>query len=71
MATLPNKDSLDIDEQIARVSKLVEDIVKSQAETRKITAETQFMPRAMVFQAMLATAALLGAGAAIAKLFFP
>ena len=70
MATLPNKDGLDIEEQIARVSKLVEDIVKSQAEIRKITAETQFMPRAMIFQAMLATAALLGAGAAIAKLFF-
>ena len=70
MATLPDKDGLDIEEQIARVSKLVEDIVKSQAETRKITAETQFMPRAMIFQAMLATAALLGAGAAIAKLFF-
>ena len=70
MATLPNKDGLDIEEQIARVSKLVEDIVKSQAETRKITAETQFMPRSMIFQAMLATAALLGAGAAIAKLFF-
>jgi hypothetical protein len=71
MATLPNKDGLDIEEQIARVSKLVEDIVKTQVETRKLTAETQFMPRAMIFQAMLATAALLGAGAAIAKLFFP
>ena len=71
MATLPGKDSLDIDEQIARVSKLVEDIVKSQAETQKLRAEVQFMPRVVVFQAMLATAALLGAGAAIAKLFFP
>ena len=29
------------------------------------------MPRSMIFQAMLATAALLGAGGAIAKLFFP
>jgi len=71
MATTPNKDRLDVEEQIARVSKLVEDIVKSQAETAKLTAETQFMPRVVIFQAMLATAALLGAGAAIAKLFFP
>jgi hypothetical protein len=71
MATLPGKDRLDVEEQIARVSKLVEDIVKAQAETQKLNAETQFMPRMMVFQAMLATAALLGAGAAIAKLFFP
>ena len=71
MATQPDQGRLDIDEQIARISKLVEDVVKSQAETRKLTAETQYMPQAMIFQAMLATAALLGAGAAIAKLFFP
>jgi len=71
MATQPNKDRLDVEEQIARVSKLVEDIVKSQAETHKLNAEVQYMPRVLVFQAMLATAALLGAGAAIAKLFFP
>ena len=70
MATQIDQTRLDFEEQIARISKLVEDVVKSQAETRKITAETQFMPRAMIFQAMLATAALIGAGAAIAKLFF-
>ena len=71
MATQPGKDRLDLEEQIARVSKLVEDIVKSQAETQKLNAEVQYMPRVLVFQAMLATAALLGAGAVIAKLFFP
>ena len=70
MATHLDHTRLDLDEQIARISKLVEDVVKSQAEVRKLTAETQFMPRAMIFQAMLATAALLGAGAALAKLFF-
>ena len=70
MATHLDHTRLDLDEQIARISKLVEDVVKSQAETRKLTAETQFMPRAMIFQAMLATAALIGAGAALAKLFF-
>ena len=70
MATHLDHNRLDLDEQIARISKLVEDVVKSQAEVRKLTAETQFMPRAMIFQAMLATAALIGAGAALAKLFF-
>ena len=70
MATHLDQNRLDFEEQIARISKLVEDVVKSQAETRKITAETQFMPRAMIFQAMLATAALIGAGAALAKLFY-
>jgi len=71
MATYPDKSELDRDEQIARITKLVDDMVRSQAETRKINAETEFMPRSMVFQAMLATAALLGAGAAVAKLLFP
>ena len=71
MATQHDQGRLDLEEQIVRISKLVEDVVKSQAETRKIKAETEFVPRAMIFQAMLATAALIGAGAAIAKLFFP
>ena len=71
MATQPDLGRLDIEEQIVRISKLVEDVVKSQAETRKIMTETQYLPRTMIFQAMLATAALIGAGAALAKLFFP
>jgi len=71
VATQPDLGRLDIEEQIVRISKLVEDVVKSQAETRKIMTETQYLPRTMIFQAMLATAALIGAGAALAKLFFP
>ena len=63
--------SLDLREQIARIDKTLEEIAKTRVEVRKISAEADFMPRAMIFQAMLATAALLGAGAAIAKLFFP
>ena len=62
---------LDLREQIARIDKTLEEIAKTRVEVRKITAEVEFMPRSMIFQAMLATAALLGAGAAIAKLFFP
>ena len=45
--------------------------LRMEAERVKAGVETDLMPRAMIFQAMLATAALLGAGAAIAKLFFP
>jgi hypothetical protein len=71
MATQSDLGRLDIEEQIVRISKLVEDVVTSQAETRKIMTETQYLPRTMIFQAMLATAALIGAGAALAKLFFP
>jgi hypothetical protein len=71
MATLPGKDRLDVEEQIARVSKLVEDIVKSQTEREKITTEMKILPLATVFQGFIAFAAVLGAGAAIAKVFFP
>ena len=63
--------SLDLREQIARIDKTLEEIANTRVEVSKISAEADFMPRAMVFQAMLATAVLLGAGAAIAKLFFP
>ncbi len=63
--------SLDLREQIARIDKTLEEIAKTRVEVRKISAEVEFLPRSMIFQAMLATAALLGAGAAIAKLFFP
>ncbi|QXQ05835.1 hypothetical protein KX816_16705 [Sphingosinicellaceae bacterium] len=63
--------SLDLREQIARIDKTLEEISKTRVEVRKIAAEVEFLPRAMIFQAMLATAALLGAGAAITKLFFP
>ena len=71
MATQPDPEYLDLQEQVARIAKTLEDITRTQAETRKIVTETQFLPRTMIFQAMLASAGLLGAGAAIAKLFFP
>jgi len=68
-----NTDKLILESQKLQLERLkVEtDTEKALAEIRQINAATQFMPRSMIFQAMLATAALLGAGAAIAKLFFP
>ena len=54
-----------------RIAKIQEEIDKPRAEARKAYSEVEFMPRNMVFQAMLATAALIGAGAAVAKLLFP
>jgi hypothetical protein len=72
------EEPLDIREQIARIDqmrasteKALIEIQKTRVDADKARAELQFMPRSMIFQAMLATAALLGAGAAIAKLFFP
>jgi hypothetical protein len=55
---------LDNDEQIVRINKM-------QADINKVQAETRWLPWQIVISAALATAALLGAGAALAKLFFP
>lgn len=54
--------STDADEQIARTMKL-------QAEINKLQAEVRWMPWQIVSAAALAAAALLAAGAALAKLF--
>ena len=51
--------------------KLEAERLKMETERLKAGVEAELLPRSMAFQAMLATAALLGAGAAIAKLFFP
>lgn len=64
MATQIDTDRLDISEQIARIE-------KTQAELGKILQDTKLATPAIFFQGMLATAALLGAGAALAKIFFP
>ena len=69
---------LDLEEQLVRIQRAREESEKFSAETRRIVAEmlkaqaeTKILPFTAIFQAMLASAALLGAGAAIAKLFFP
>ena len=69
---------LDLEEQLVRIRRQAEEAEKFSAETRRIVAdmtkaqvEIRILPWTTIFQAMLASAALLGAGAAIAKLFFP
>ncbi len=76
MAT--QRDNFDFEEQRVRLIHSIEEAEKFAAETRKVVAdmiktqaETKILPWSTIFQAMLATAALLAAGAAIAKLFFP
>ena len=71
MASQLDPHRLDLEEQLVRIRARIEESEKFSAETRKIVAETQNMPKALIFQAMLAAAGMLGAGAAIAKLFFP
>ena len=75
MATAPDPSIEELNRQSARIEaetrKLMAEANKLAAERLKFDSERELMPKSMIFQAMLATAALLGAGAAIAKLFFP
>ena len=78
MATFPDRgDNLDFEEQRARIWRAFEEIEKISAETRKLLAEAtkvgieaRAVPFATIFQGLIAIAALLGAGAALAKTFF-
>lgn len=54
----------DVEEQIVRINKM-------QAEINKIQAETRWLPWQVTFAGFLAMAALLGAGAALSKIFYP
>ena len=71
MATQIDPKEFDLHEQLARIRKIQEESDKFSAETRKLLAESRTISLATVFQGAIAIAALLGAGAAIAKLFFP
>ncbi len=71
MATQIDPKEFDLQEQLARIRKIQEESDKFSAETRKLLAESKTISLATVFQGGIAIAALLGAGAAIAKLFFP
>jgi hypothetical protein len=71
MATQYESDQAYYDERLARLRLMIEESEKFSAETRKLVAESRTIPLSTVFQGFIAIAALLGAGAAIAKLFFP
>ena len=75
MATIPEPSVEELNRQSARLEaetrKLMAEANKLAAEWLKFDSERELMPRAMILQAMIAFAAILGAGAAMAKLFFP
>jgi hypothetical protein len=75
MATAPDPSIEELNRQSARLEaetrKLLAESNKLAAERLKLATEAEILPRALIFQAMIAFAAILGAGAAIAKLFFP
>lgn len=69
MATAAPDPQLDIREQLARIDKMQVEIQKTQADLAKTKLEVRFFPGTLIFQATLAAAALMTAGAAIAKFF--
>ena len=71
MATQLDPYELNLQEQLVRIRRQIEESEKFSAETRKLVAESKTIIAATIFQGGIAIAALLGAGAAIAKLFFP
>jgi hypothetical protein len=78
MATQMDRAELDLQEQIARIrqmgvntDKAIADMQKTHADIDKVLLDTKIVSFSTIFQGLLAVAALIGAGAAIAKLFFP
>jgi hypothetical protein len=71
MASQIDPRGLDIEEQIVRIRKAQQEIDQISAQTRKLLAESKVVSYGAIFQGFIAVAALLGAGAAIAKLLFP
>lgn len=63
MASNPQRETLDLDEQIARIQKMNAALGKILQETKLATSQT-------FFQGAIAMAALIGAGIALAKLAF-
>ena len=64
MATVPQHEILDIEGQLVRIAEM-------RVRTDKLIQETRLATPQMFFQGALAMAALIGAGAALGKLFFP
>ena len=69
---------IDLEEQLARIAqmrasteKALIDIQKTRVDMDKVLADTRVVSVATAFQGLIAIAALLGAGAALAKFFFP
>lgn len=59
MATQADPKELDIQEQLARNRKTQAEIDKMFDERTKLQSEVKIMPASLIFQAMLASAALL------------
>ena len=71
MTTQTQHATLDLEEQLARIAQMRVESEKIQTQTTKLVQDIRLATPQMFFQGALAMAALIGAGAALAKLFFP
>ena len=70
MATQMDPGELSLQEQLVRIRQMVVNTDKAIAEMQTTRVDTKVVTFATVFQGLIAIAALIGAGATIAKLFF-
>ncbi len=70
MASIPQHDRLDLDEQIARIEKMNFEMGKINAETRKLLSETRLLPINTILALTGALAAVFAAGVTLTKLFW-
>ena len=68
MASIPSDPQSYVDEQIIRICKLQAELDETMVNTQKLTQNIKLATPQMFFQGALAMAALIGAGAALAKL---
>jgi hypothetical protein len=70
MATQIDQNQLCIEEQIARIRQMIDESDKARVEAAKERIEAELLPRGIIYEAMIAGAGLLAAGAALASIFF-
>jgi hypothetical protein len=68
MATAPQHDALNIEEQLARIAKMRREDEKMSVEINKLIQEIKLATPVVFFQGAVAMAALIGAGAGLYKL---
>ena len=78
MASQADRGEIDLQEQLARIREMgantdraILEAQKTRVDIEKVIRESKVIGWTTIFQSMLATAALLGAGGAIVKLIFP
>ncbi len=69
MATLSDTPSIDLREQLTRIDKMQAELQKLNADTLKVLQDTTLAKPQLLFQGALAMAGMIGAVAAVVKLF--